>query len=67
MGFCGCAGDDGKSYIKKNLALHEDLQLMIKTGKIHPTSQVKFPLEKFADAYQIVQSRRSLGKVTLDP
>jgi len=40
---------------------------MIKTGKIHPTSQVKFPLEKFADAYQIVQSRRSLGKVTLEP
>ena len=60
-------GDDGRSYLKENRAMHEDLRSMIEIRKLRPISKMKFPLEEFADAYQTVKSRQSLGKVILEP
>ena len=60
-------GDDGRSYIPDNLALHADIGSMIENKQLNPIAEMKFPLDKFAEAYETVESRRSVGKVVIEP
>ena len=60
-------GDDGRSYVEKNRALHADIRAMIEAENLNPIADMRFPLEDFAAAYAAVESRESVGKVVVEP
>ena len=60
-------GDDGRSYISKNSALHADIRTMIEADKLKPIADIRFPMEEFRAAYAAVNSRQSIGKVVIEP
>ena len=60
-------GDDGRAYAEQNLALHADMKTLIEAGELRPISELRFPLDEFLSAYEAVESRRSIGKVVLEP
>ena len=59
--------DDGRAYVEDLLALHSDLRAMILTGSLCPLAEMRFPLDQFASAYTTVETRRSVGKVVVEP
>jgi len=60
-------GDDGTAYADDNAALHADMKAMIEAGQLRPTVNFRYPLEDYAAAYEAVVSRKSTGKVVVEP
>jgi len=60
-------GDDGASYAVDIAAMHDDIHAMYEAGQLKPIVSYRFPLENFAEAMDTVLSRKSTGKVVLEP
>ena len=60
-------GEDGRAYIKSNLAMHADIRSMIQANQLRPIAHTRFPLDQFSNAYTAVETRLSVGKVVLEP
>ncbi len=59
--------DDGLAYIDKLDALHDDLAGMFNAGQLQPEVSHHFALERFNEAMNNVLTRKSVGKVVLEP
>ena len=57
----------GRQHLTKVRALYDDLRAMYVAGQLKPPVSHRFPLEQFNDAMETVLSRRSIGKVILEP
>jgi NADPH2:quinone reductase len=61
------AGEYGRKFPEKGREHIATLDAMLAEGKLHPHICARFPLERAIDAMRMLQDRKAIGKVIVEP